>query len=65
MMVTATMTGCRLAAGWVRRRFPRGYLGTRGPYIVRIMCHLSDKLGVNGVVRDMRDPGLDRIIGLN
>ena len=43
--------------GGVRRRFPRGNLGARGHYIVRIMCHVSDKLGLNTLVRDTRDPG--------
>jgi hypothetical protein len=57
VMVTATMPGCRLAAGWVRRRFPRGNLGAGGHYIVRRMCHLSDKLGLNTFVRDTRNPG--------
>jgi hypothetical protein len=28
----------------------------RGPYVVRIMCHPSDKLGLGTFVRDMLDP---------
>jgi hypothetical protein len=45
VVVTATMPGCRSAAGWARRPAFSGKIWARGLKIVRRMWHISDKFG--------------------